>query len=225
MADAPPVNPSSSSRWAVVVAAGSGSRFGGPKQLARLGEHTVLHRSLSVALEVCDGAVVVASPSLFDATVEALGTLSADPRVLVTPGGPTRSESVRRGLAQVPTDASSVLIHDAARPMASSDLFRRVATALDDGADVVIPVVAVVDSIRHRRFGPVDRDELVLVQTPQGAVRSILEAAHAGGNDAADDASLCEAAGATVTLVDGERENIKITEAADIDIVRAWLGL
>ena len=88
-----------------------------------------------------------------------------------------------------------VLVHDAARPLASADLFARVVDAVRHGADAVVPVVAVADTLRRRAGGVVDRDELVAVQTPQGFRAAALRDAHATGAEATDDASLVEAAG------------------------------
>ena len=83
-------------------------------------------------------------------------------------GGATRSESVRNGLAVVPDSVAIVLVHDGARPLASDSVFRGVIAAVADGADAAVPAVPVVDSIRHRAQGALDRSPLVAVQTPQG---------------------------------------------------------
>ena len=100
--------------WAIVVAAGGGSRFGAAKQFARLGGARVIDRAVAVAQESCDGVVVV----LPDAA-----SWTAPNGVLTTVGGATRSDSVRAGLALVPDDADVVVVHDAARPLASRRLF------------------------------------------------------------------------------------------------------
>lgn len=202
--------------WTIVVAAGSGTRFGGPKQFERLGSARVVDRSLAVAGEVSDGVVLVVAEAGLS-----LGPFAADSVVL---GGATRSESVRAGLAAVPADAGVVLVHDAARPVASVELYRRVIDAVSEGADAVVPVVAVSDTIRRRSGGTVDRDQLVAVQTPQGFNAAALRRAHAGGAEGTDDASVVEAAGGIVAHVDGEATNLKITEPSDLRVALEHLS-
>jgi len=140
-------------------------------------------------------------------------------------GGATRSASVRAGLAAVPLGASVVLVHDAARPVASSGLFARVVEAVRAGADAVVPAVSVVDALRSRAGRPVDRDQLVAVQTPQGFRADALRTAHVGSPEATDDAALVEAAGGRLVIVDGERTNLKITERTDLVLAAAILEM
>jgi len=204
--------------WVVVVAAGSGDRFGGPKQLAPLGDARVIDHAVAAASAVADGVVVVVARALADSITESL------PGDVCVVGGATRSASVRSGLAAVPDDADIVLVHDAARPLASMALFERVVAAVDDGADAVVPVVAVTDTIRRGRGGVVDRDDLWSVQTPQGFRADALRSAHAGGGEATDDATLVEAEGGKVVLVDGEPTNFKITHAHDLRVAQALVG-
>ena len=135
--------------WAVIVAAGSGDRFGGPKQYESLGGRRVLDWSLGLAREACDGVVLV---------VPRADASDFEPGADVTvAGGPTRSQSVRAGLAALPPEVDLVLVHDAARPLASLDLWDRVITALENGAEAVVPAVPVVDTLRRRGGGTVDR--------------------------------------------------------------------
>lgn len=190
------------------MAAGSGSRFGKPKQYERLGDRRVVDWSLFIARELTDHLVMVVPPERADDD-EPLADC-------VVAGGETRSASVRAGLAAVPAHATHVLVHDAARPVPVVDVWRRVIDALRDGADVVVPAVPVTDTLRERAGGTVDRDRFVAVQTPQGFAADVLRAAHEGGGDATDDASLAEASGATVTVVEGDATNIKITDESDL---------
>ncbi len=207
---------SASTVWCIVVAGGSGRRFGGAKQWMDLAGARVVDRSVAAAAAVCDGVVVVVPAADLD-RAEVPGAAA------VVAGGASRSASVRAGLAQVPESAEVVLVHDAARPLASVGLFERVVAAVRDGADVSIPVVAVTDTIRHVDGGVVDRDELRAVQTPQGFAASMLRSVHVGEPDATDDAGLVEAAGGTVTLVDGEATNLKLTEPHDLVVAAALL--
>ena len=209
------------STWTVVVAAGSGTRFGGDKQLADLSGMAVLARSVVSAAAVSDGVVVVVSA---ERRTEVSGVLSAVGGVeAIVDGGATRSASVRCGLAAVPDDAGVVLVHDGARPLATPGLFRRVADAVLAGADAVVPGVPVTDSLRTAGGGVVARDGVIAVQTPQGFSADSLRAAHAGGGEASDDATLVEASGGTVVVVEGEPANLKITRPADLDLARLEL--
>lgn len=201
--------------WAIVVAGGGGSRFGGPKQFVSVGGRRVVDWSIAAARTVADGIVVVLPASDLDAEVDADAVVA---------GGATRAESVRNGLASVPSDAAVVLVHDAARPAASAELFQRVADAVRDGATGVVPGVAVTDSLRERDGGAVDRDALVAVQTPQGFRADALRSAHASGMDASDDATLVERDGGSIVVVDGEIGNIKLTHPDDVVLLERVLG-
>ena len=201
--------------WVVVVAAGSGSRFGGAKQYAPLAGQRVVDWSVDVARSVADGVVLVVAPDEADRPEPAVD--------VVVPGGATRSESVRAGLAVVPTSASVVLVHDGARPLASHALFRSVVDGVLAGADAVVPAVSVVDTITDLHGVPVDRDALRAVQTPQGFDAASLRAVHAGRPEATDDATLVAAAGGRLRTVHGERWNLKITEPDDLVVAEALM--
>ena len=179
----------------------------------------MIDRSVDTAREA--GARVVAVVPADQGGAPMCDVQSADHVVV---GGATRSESVRSGLAVVPTDATIVLVHDAARPLASVALFRRVIDAVRSGSDAVVPVVPVVDTIRSVDGGVVDRDSLRAVQTPQGFCASTLRRVHSGLPDASDDAGLVEAQGGSVAMVAGERRNLKLTEPADRVTAAAWLA-
>jgi 2-C-methyl-D-erythritol 4-phosphate cytidylyltransferase len=197
--------------WTIVVAAGSGTRFGGAKQFADLGGRRVIDWACEPAREVSDGVVLVVPPHDADAHTVA--------------GGATRAESVRRGLAAVPADAAIVVVHDAARPFAGVDLFAAVIDAVRAGADGAVPAVTVADTIKEVDGAGVvvatpDRSRLVAVQTPQAFRADVLRRAHAGGAEGTDDAALVEAAGGRVVTVPGDPANRKITEPADLDWAR-----
>ena len=209
------------STWTVVVAAGRGTRFGGDKQLADLSGMAVLARSVVSAASVSDGVVVVVPAERQGGVSEVVSGL--DRVEAVVDGGATRSASVRCGLAAVPDDVDVVLVHDGARPLATPDLFRRVVEAVLAGADAVVPGVPVVDSLRTTDGRVMARDGVMAVQTPQGFSAESLRAAHAGGGEASDDATLVEASGGTVVVVEGEVTNLKITRPADLDLARLEL--
>ncbi len=195
-----------------MVGGGSGARFGKAKQFESLGTERVIDRSRRIAEAACDGVVVVV-PAEY-----------ADAERAVT-GGASRSESVRRGLANVPHDVDIVCVHDAARPFATVELFHRVIAAVAAGADSAVPGLPVSDTIKEvDAHGVVvatpPRERLVAVQTPQAFNASSLRAAHANDAEGTDDAALVEAAGGRVVVVPGEQLNRKITMPDDLDWAR-----
>ena len=199
--------------WTVVVAAGSGARFGGPKQFAMVGDQRVLDWSVAAAHSVSVGVVVV----LPEAEAAREGGVV---------GGTTRSESVRRGLAAVPEEATIICVHDAARPFASEHLFREVVAAVRGGADGAVPALSVTDTIKQVDVHNVvistpNRDGLVAVQTPQAFRASVLRLAHAAEPEGTDDALFVEALGRRVVVVPGEALNRKLTTPEDLDWARA----
>ncbi len=206
---------------AVVVAAGRGERFGAPKQFAQLDHETLAARGVRTARGVASHVVLVV-PADYDGAGE-----GAD--VFVT-GGATRSDSVRAGLAAV-GDAQIVVVHDAARPLASHELFSAVVRAVLDGADGAVPGVALTDTIKRvvrdtevtTVASTLNRDELVAVQTPQAFRREALERAHANSPQASDDAALVEALGGVVVVVPGEHANLKVTTPEDATRLAALL--
>jgi 2-C-methyl-D-erythritol 4-phosphate cytidylyltransferase len=218
-----------------VVAGGSGRRFGGRKQFLPLAGHPVASWSVRSANAVADGVVLVVpaadtaddvggpAPAPGASGEDALGASC------VVSGGATRAESVRAGLAAVPSDAAVIVVHDAARPLASPELFAAVVEAVRAGdVDGAIPVVPVADTLKRvvngRVVGTVDRDGLLAVQTPQAFAAGALRAAHAGGGEATDDAGLLEAAGLTVAAVDGDPRNLKLTRPEDLTLAESLLA-
>ncbi len=199
--------------WAIVVAAGSGTRFGRLKQLDPLGSKRVLDWSVEAMPSPQQTIIVVPA--------DQIETINL-PSQTVVAGGATRSASVRAGLAALPSSASHVLIHDGARPLVSAEVIARVVEAMKT-ADGVIPVIPVTDTLRRHDGSPVDRSELVAVQTPQGFSVSILQAAHANGGDATDDARLVTAVGGVVVHVEGDPTNIKVTVPSDLKVAGALL--
>ena len=147
----------------------------------------------------------------------------------VVSGGATRAASVRAGLAAVPSDAGVIVVHDAARPLASPELFAAVVHAVRAvGIDGAIPVVPVSDTLKRvvdgQVVGTVDRDGLLAVQTPQAFAAEALRAAHAGGGEATDDAGLLEVAGLAVVAVEGDPRNVKLTRSEDLALAEALLA-
>jgi len=210
---------------AVIVAAGSGTRLGGrePKALLTIGGRPVVVLAVERALASPSIARVVVAPSGYeDAVRDALGgiTLSA---VVVT-GGATRQRSVAAGVDAVDADVDVIVVHDAARPFASSALFEAVVGPVRAGADAAVPVLPLVDTVKRVRDGSIvgtePRDELAFAQTPQACraqlLRDGLAKADEAGLDFTDDAGLLEWAGASIRTVPGEPGNFKITTKEDL---------
>lgn len=193
--------------WAILVAAGSGARFGGAKHTAEL-DGVALWEHAELALRSGGAGEVI--------------VVGDQPGWI--PGGDRRRDSVANGLALVPDDAPYVLVHDAARPLASPALVQRVIERLGAGdAAGVVPAVPVRDTLKQTSDDAVvvtvDRSALVAVQTPQGFRTEVLRRAHAAGDDdATDDAMLLEAIGEVVVTVPGEPDNLKITFPGDLEL-------
>ena len=200
---------------AIVVAGGAGTRFGGRKQFLELGNISVAARSVTAARSVASFVVLVAPAD----SPEPHG---AD---LVVVGGATRADSVRAGLEAIGPEFDVIVVHDAARPLATPTLFAAVVAQLEessvDGAICAVPVTDTIKRVgtfngRLQVIETIPREELVAVQTPQAFRAGILRAAHASGDQATDDAGLVEAIGGTVVVVAGEPENLKLTTPADL---------
>ncbi len=205
--------------WAIVVAGGHGRRFGRPKQFEPLAGRRVLDWSVEASKAVAEGVVVV----LPAGAVMDVG--SAD---VAVHGGGTRSASVRAGLAGLPETADVVVVHDAARPLASSALFEAVLGGLGDpGVAGVVPVMGVTETVKRVAgdlvIATVAREDLVTVQTPQAFRRDVLVAAHLEGSEGTDDAALVEAIGGVVRTVPGEADNLKLTTPGDLAVAERHL--
>jgi len=218
--------------WAVLVAAGRGERLGEdrPKAFVRLGELPLLAEPLRRLdeSEWIDAVVLVAPPEWEEPAILLAEEIGASKVTACVPGGETRTESVRAGVAEVPDDVAVILVHDAARPLLPDDVIGRVLGALGEGFDGAVPGLPVVDTVKRVRDDAVHetvaRDELVTVQTPQGFVASVLRVALAAGIEGPDCASLVEANGGRVKVVPGDERLLKVTTRADLDRVAAWLA-
>jgi 2-C-methyl-D-erythritol 4-phosphate cytidylyltransferase len=216
---------------ALVVAAGRGERLGSdrPKALVELAGRPLLEWSVEALRAVpAVRAIVLALPA------DALDAAPAG--TIAVAGGSVRSESVRRALAAVPPDEDAVLVHDAARPLATAELF---AAALDElagsGADAVIAAAPVADTIKEvgedgrTVTATLQRRRLWAVQTPQAFRRQALERVLAQASDgqlaeATDDAWLIEQAGGTVRVLPADPGNLKVTTPIDLQVAALLLG-
>jgi 2-C-methyl-D-erythritol 4-phosphate cytidylyltransferase / 2-C-methyl-D-erythritol 2,4-cyclodiphosphate synthase len=216
---------------ALVPAAGTGERLGAavPKAFVSIaGRPMLVHAVDALLASGVDDVVVAVSPDVFG---PASDLLRARARVVV--GGARRVDSVRAALRAAGDDADVVLVHDAARPFATSSMIDAVIEAVRGGAAAVVPVLPVADTIRRvdaddRPVEVVDRDRLRIVQTPQGFRPDVLRRAHdtaqERGDTATDDAALAEAIGFSVTTVPGDRRAFKITTAEDLEEAQRLAG-
>jgi 2-C-methyl-D-erythritol 4-phosphate cytidylyltransferase len=218
--------------YVIIVAGGKGLRMGGdiPKQFLPIGGRPVLMRTLErFRAYSADLQIILVLPEAQQAYWQGLcQEYHFDVEYQLANGGPTRFHSVQSGLALVPDDAEGIVgVHDGVRPFPSIEVIRNCyETAREKKA--VIPVIPVVETVRHLEAGSsvtVPRDEYRLVQTPQTFDIQLLKAAnHQPYNDGfTDDASVVESYGHDITLVEGNRENIKITTPYDLKIAEVLL--
>ena len=215
----------------IIVAGGSGRRMGGalPKQFMILDNEPILARSINRIHEALPAAeIVVVLP---EEHVELWKNIAARfdvARHKIALGGKERFHSVKSGLAALSEGIRTIAIHDAVRPLASKKLIIKLLLAAEKSV-AVIPAVAPIDSYRIVEGDDsriIDRSALRMVQTPQVFHAEALRAAYEQpfSSTFTDDASVMEAAGHKVTLVEGERENIKITTPSDMLIAEAIIN-
>ncbi len=209
--------------WAIIAAAGSGSRMGGNrvKTLQTLGGRAVISYSVEALRQACRGVVIAAREEDMTAFQQVLAQdgLEADAYVK---GGSRRRDSVENALRALPPDCDLVLVHDGARPLCSRALIRRVTdSARLHGSGVpALPLLDTVKRVDEKGLAveTLDRGSLRQVQTPQGFRRDLLERAYSQvKGEVTDDASLVEALGEPVHLVEGDRDNIKLTLPGDLE--------
>jgi 2-C-methyl-D-erythritol 4-phosphate cytidylyltransferase len=219
--------------WAVLAAAGRGERLGSdrPKAFARLGGRPLLAESLERLEESgwIDAIVIAAPPDWEEPSILVAEEIAATKVSSAVTGGQSRSESVRLALAEVPEEAAVVLVHDAARPVLPEEVIERVLAPLSEGWDGVVPAVPLADTVKRvdgaRVVETLAREDLVAVQTPQAFLTDTLRRAVSGDvSSATDCASLVEAQGGRVKVVEGDPRLLKVTDADDLALVESWLG-
>jgi 2-C-methyl-D-erythritol 4-phosphate cytidylyltransferase/2-C-methyl-D-erythritol 2,4-cyclodiphosphate synthase len=211
---------------AIIAGAGLGNRLGAklPKALIQIDGISLVERAFASLSSVVDEIVITAPEGFADEFRKIVG----DSAKVIT-GGVLRSDSVNLALAALSPSVEYVLVHDAARGLATSDLASRVLSELKGGEAAVIPALAVVDTIKevdnagYVRNTP-DRNSLRAVQTPQGFSVSVLKRAHEASEDATDDAALVEAIGVKVKTIAGEARAMKVTNPEDIAVAVALVN-
>ena len=202
----------------IIPAGGSGERLGAkiPKALVQLGGKTLIEHAVANLAPVAN-QIIVAAPPGYEATFQDL--LGSE--ITVITGGLTRTLSVKRALAEVDKENEFVLVHDAARPLASTELAMRIIDSLRAGEKAVIPGMPVADTIKrvdddNYVTKTLTRSKLRAVQTPQGFTRKLLTKAHTSPDDVTDDAGLVEDRGVDVKVIAGEERAMKITTMHDL---------
>ncbi len=209
----------------IIPAGGSGERLGAklPKALVQLAGRTLIEHAVAQMSPIADEIIVAAPKGLERTFQELLGS-----EIIVVTGGITRTESVNAGLRLLSKDAKFVLVHDAARPLASTDLARRIIKELQAGADAVIPGLKVADTIKRVNVDGFvtktpNRAKLRAIQTPQGFTRETLVTAHKLNSEATDDAALVEELDIPVKVILGEDRALKITTPDDLGRAQRFL--
>ena len=219
--------------WAVLAAAGRGERLGAdyPKAFAKLRDRPLLAESLErlESSEWIEWIVVVAPEEWEEPAILLAEELGAGKVTACIPGGRTRADSVRAGVAEVAEDAAVILVHDAARPLLPVEVIERVLTPLAEGWHGVVPALPLADTVKRGLEGRVvetiDRSDLYAVQTPQAFVAPVFRRALATGSAAESDcAAFVEAGGGRVRIVDGDARLVKVTTAADLTLVESLLA-
>ena len=215
-----PTRPDSgASRWAIVLAAGGGTRFGAEKQFVRAAGHRLVDLAVDAAAAVCDHVIVV---------LPAGRAWDGRPVHAAVAGGSDRPSSVRNGLAAIPDTDGTIIVHQAANPLADAALLRTLFTAIEGGAAAAVPGLSPADLVRRvadDRLGEiVGRDDLVLVQTPAAFRLPVLRAAHQQQLEALEDTALVSALGHEVVVVPGDPRNVHVASPQDLELVAALLA-
>jgi 2-C-methyl-D-erythritol 4-phosphate cytidylyltransferase len=223
----------------VLVAAGRGERLGagGPKALVRLGERTLVEHAVARLVDAGLPPPVVVRPP--DDDGEVARCLAGQPVAACVPGGATRTDSVRAGVAALPDEVDVVAVHDAARALLPPAVARRAVDAVAGDVVAAAPALPVSDTLKRvvapladapvTVHGTVDRATLVAVQTPQVFRREVLETALASGRTATDELTLVEeliAAGEVsgrVVVVPGAAAGLKVTYPDDLRVAATFL--
>ncbi len=209
----------------IIAAGGSGERLDAkvPKALVQLAGKTLIEHAVANMAPVASQIIVAVPPGFEDQFQDLLGS-----EVTIVTGGKSRTLSVKNAIAHVNEDIDYILVHDAARPLASVNLAIRVIDSLHAGDKAVVPGLEVIDTIKRvdtdgyvTKTHP--RSKLRAIQTPQGFARKVLIKAHSSSSDLTDDAALVEERGGEVKVIPGEERAMKITTIDDLAVAEKLL--
>jgi 2-C-methyl-D-erythritol 4-phosphate cytidylyltransferase len=201
--------------WGIVVAAGTGTRFGAPKQFSRVHGRRLVDHVVELMTSHCHGVVLVLPEG---------HPWTGPPVAAVVVGGASRSSSVRAALAAVPMSADIVVVHDPAHPLAPAELFEAVIDAVRSGADAAAPALPLDEPIkrvdaRGEVTETIERTGAQVIQTPHAFRASALRTAHTGDPDAAEDTELVKRRGGKVVVVRGDARNLHVTNPEHLELV------
>jgi 2-C-methyl-D-erythritol 4-phosphate cytidylyltransferase len=205
---------------AIILAAGSASRFGRPKQFLELGGERLVDRVVRTASAACDEVILVLPP----------GTeWDGPPVAAVAHGGAQKRESVMAGLGAVPEAAEVILIHDAAHPLAGESLFRGVIEAVQGAYDGATLAIGATETVARAEdgvlTGTTPRDGLLVLQTPQAFRADLFRKARSKGEEWSDDATMFVSLGYRVAVVPGDPRNVHVTTPAELAVAEALLRI
>lgn len=204
--------------WCIVLAAGSGARFGSWKQFVDAAGERLVDLAVERALSACDHVVLVLPPGK---------RWTGVPVDRIAEGGLDRASSVRSGLAAIPDAHGVVVVHQAANPLASRETIEGLISAVESGAPAVFPGLRPADLVREVdgevAGAVIGRDGLVLVQTPAAFRIEVLREAHASGVDSVEDTALVSGIGYEVRIIRGDPRNIHVATQQDLELVAALL--
>jgi len=204
----------------IIPAGGSGERLGAklPKALVQVAGKTLIEHAVANIAPVAQ-QIIVAVPKGYEETFR--GLLGSE--VTLVAGGVTRTASVKAALAVVDQSHDYVLVHDAARALASTELAWQIVASLRAGEKAVVPGLEVKDTMKEidpnlYATKTLNRSALRIIQTPQGFDRKVLVDAHKSTDDSTDDSTLVEKIGIAIKVIPGEERALKITTPADLEI-------
>lgn len=206
--------------WAIVLAAGSGRRFGNrSKQFERVAGIRMVDRVVAAARRTCDGVVVVLPPGV---------EWDGEPVDRVAVGGAHASDTVRAGLAAIPADAGVVVVCDPAHPLSPDHLFTAVIGAVRDGADGAVPTLPIHEVIQRvedgRVVATIPKAGLVITQAPQAFRASVLRAVHVDQPQPPENSGLLVELGYTVVTVPGDQTSLHITTPEELAALNELVG-
>ncbi|MEQ3554924.1 2-C-methyl-D-erythritol 4-phosphate cytidylyltransferase [Pseudonocardia nematodicida] len=201
--------------WAIVLAGGTGSRYGRLKQLEELGDARLIDHTVAAARRTCDKVALVL-PSGLDWDGEPVDVLAV--------GGDHQSASLRHALAAVPETAGILVIADPAHPLAADRIFHDAIAAVRAGADGAVPVVPMLEVVQRVIDGVVvetlPKEDTVIAQSPQAFRADVLRAAHADAPRPIENSGMLAALGHRVVTVPGDPANLHVATAVDLAAVR-----
>ena len=201
--------------WAIVLAGGTGTRYGRLKQLEELAGYRLVDRTVGAARRTCDRVALVLPPGV---------EWDGEPVDALAVGGDHQSSSLRNGLAAVPDDAGILVLADPAHPVATDRIFTGVITAVRDGADGAVPVIPMLEVVQRVVDGVVvetlPKQDTVVTQSPQAFRAAVLRAAHADEPRPVENSGMLAALGHRVVTVPGDPANLHVATAEDLAVVR-----